>query len=359
MSEKVRVAIIGCGNISGAHLNGYKPLIEAGKVELAYLIDIIPERAEKRKEQYGNENTVVLTDYHEMLKDKSVLAVSVCLPNYLHAPVTIDCLKAGKQVLCEKPAAMNLDQVLEMKKTADETGHILNIGVVNRFNLGVENLRELVQSGELGEIYQVYCSFRANRSIPGMGGWFTTKALSGGGVLIDWGVHFIDLINYIIGNQPVRTVSAVAHSKLGNPMEDYVYERMHAGPPDYNGTYDVEEYVSGLIRTDGPAINFNGAWAENVASEGSMFVDFLGTKGGAHLKYCDHYTVFTTKDGKLVQETPDFEIPPMFEKEIAAFVDAAVKNEHIRSNVDEILVTARMMDAIYESAASGREVVLK
>lgn len=358
MSEPIRVAVIGCGNISGCHLRGYKKLQDEGKVQIAYLVDIDPSHAENKAAKFELTGVPILTDYHEMLKDETVSCVSVCLPNYLHAPVTIDCLNAGKNVLCEKPAAMNFKEAMAMKKAADKSGKILNIGVVNRFNAGVENLRELVQSGELGEIYQIYCSFRSFRSIPGMGGWFTTKAKSGGGALIDWGVHFLDLINYVIGNQPVTAVSAVTHSKLGNPMKDYVYRNMHAGPPDYEGTYDVEEYVTGLIRTKGPAINFNGAWAQNI-DEDAMFIEFMGTKGGAKLKYGDHYTVFTTKNGELTSETPEFEIPDMFIKEIACFVESAASGEHIRSHIDEVLTTAKMMDAIYLSAAKGKEVRCK
>ncbi len=354
MSEKVRYAVIGCGNISGAHLGGYQAL--GDRVEPAYFIDIDIAKAEARKEKYGAPQTVCLTDYREMLRDDTVSCVSVCLPNYLHCPVTVDCLRAGKNVLCEKPAALNLAEALRMKAAADETGKILNIGVVNRFNAGVERLRERVLAGELGEVYQIYCSFRAHRSIPGMGGWFTTKALSGGGALIDWGVHFLDLINYVVDNKRPTTVSAVCHSKLGNPMKDYVYRSMHAGPPDLSGTYDVEEYVTGLIRTEGPAINFNGAWAQNI-DESAMFIEFMGTKAGAKLIYGDHFTLYGVRNGELYSETPEFDIPPMFHKEIACFIDSARKGEKIRSNIDNVLITAGMMDAIYASAEQGREVV--
>lgn len=354
MKERTRVAVIGCGNIAGSHLRGYKAMED--RVQVAYCIDIDIERAKKRAAEFGDAQTVVLTDYRQMLSDESVSCVSVCLPNYLHAPVSIDCLRAGKHVLCEKPAAMNYAEALSMKRAADECGRILNIGVVNRFNAGVENLRELILSGGLGEVYQIYCSFRSHRSIPGMGGWFTTKALSGGGALIDWGVHFLDLINYCIDNRPVRTVSAVCHSKLGSPMEQYAYRSMHAGPPDYSGTYDVEEFVTGLVRTEGPTITFNGAWAQNI-DESAMFIEFMGTKGGAKLMYGDRYTVYTVRDGEFVSEVPQYEMPHMFNKEMACFIDSALKGERNRANIDEVLVTARMMDAIYASAEKGCEVV--
>ena len=242
-----------------------------------------------------------------------------------------------------------------MKKAADKNGKILNIGVCNRFNESVERIKKLIADGEIGEMYQIYCSFRAFRSIPALGGWFTTKELSGGGALIDWGVHFLDLINYCIGDFKLKTVSAVCHSKLAVDIKDYVYRSMHAGPPRFEGVYDVEEFVTGLIRTDGPTLTFNGAWAQNI-DEDAMFVEFMGTKGGIKLKYGGHYTIYSTKNGELVSETPEFEIPNMFEREIEAFADCSLKNEKIRSNIDNVLITARMMDAIYESAEKGEEI---
>lgn len=356
--EKTRVAIIGCGAIANAaHAPSYQKNPE---VEIAYCVDIIPERAQALKEKFGNENTVALTDYHDMLSDESVTAVSVCVPNYLHNPIAIDCLRAGKNVLCEKPASVRYELVKEMADVAHETGKVLNIGVVNRFNRAVNAVRQYVLDGKLGEVYHVYCSFRAHRSIPGLGGPFTTRALAGGGVLIDWGVHYLDLINYILDIQKVKTVSGACYSKLAANMRDYVYEDMWAGPPDYNGTYDVEEFVTGLIRTDKATLTLNGAWAENVADMASTYIEFLGDKGGIRLTYGGGFTFFGVKDGKLWQETPDIQagglFDDMFYQELKAFVECARTGEHIRSYVDNNLITARMMQGLYDSAEAGREV---
>lgn len=353
--KRTKIAMIGCGNISGAHGKGYKAI--ADRAELAYCVDLIPERAEKRAREFGDENTVCLTDYRATLADPAVECVSVCLPNHLHAQVSIEALKAGKNVLCEKPAAMSCAQALEMKRAADEAGKILNIGVVNRFSRSVEMIRDYIASGRLGELYQVCCDFRAFRSIPNLGGWFTTKALSGGGALIDWGVHFLDLIYYCIGDAEIKTVSAVTHSKLAVDMRSYAYRAMHAGPPKYDGTYDVEEFVTGLVRTTGPALSFTGCWAQNI-DEDRLLVDFLGDRAGIRLTYGGKFTVYATENGELKELHPEYELNDYFCDEIAAFVDSAVKGEKIRSNIDEIIKTARLMDAIYASAAAGREIVL-
>ena len=179
---KTKVGIIGCGTIAnGAHIPAY---VKNEDVEIVYFCDIIPERAEKAVKDYGCGKAVV--DYHDVINDPEIDAVSVCTPNKAHSQITIDALKAGKHVLCEKPAARTYAEVEEMQKTANECGKILNIGVVNRFNDAVNKIRELIQKGELGEVFHVYVSFRSHRSIPGLGGAFTDNSIAGGGVLIDW-----------------------------------------------------------------------------------------------------------------------------------------------------------------------------
>ncbi|MGI5852583.1 MAG: Gfo/Idh/MocA family protein, partial [Caldicoprobacterales bacterium] len=163
--EKIKVAIIGCGTIANsAHIPSY---LANGLVEIKYFCDIIPERAQAAVEKYGC--GIAVQDYRDILDDEEITAVSVCTPNNVHADISIDFMRAGKHVLCEKPAARTYDEALRMQKVQHETGKILNIGVVNRFNDGVNKIKNIIDSGELGEIYHVYASFRAHRSIPGLG----------------------------------------------------------------------------------------------------------------------------------------------------------------------------------------------
>lgn len=350
--DKIKVAIIGCGTIAtSAHLPAYQAA--ADLCEIKYFCDLIPERAEKLRDVYGS--GVVLTDYREILNDPEVTCVSVCTPNGAHAPISIDFLHAGKNVLCEKPAAMNSRLAAEMQKAADESGRILNIGVCNRFNTAVEKIEELISAGELGDVYHIYCSFRAHRSIPGLGGAFTTKELSGGGALIDWGVHFLDLIFYCVGQPEIKTVSAAAYSVLGKKMEDYVYESMWAGPPDYNGTYDVDDMITGFIRTDGPTISVNGAWAQNI-DEGAMFIEFMGDKGGIKLMYGGNFTLYSTKNGMLTTTTFKYPTVNMYHAEIRDFLIKAPQGIKTKANIDHAIVTSRVMDMMYESSERGEEV---
>jgi predicted dehydrogenase len=232
---------------------------------------------------------------------------------------------------------------------------ILNIGVCNRYHKSVELIKEDVEQGKLGEVYHIYCSFRGFRGIPGLGGPFTTKAQSGGGVLIDIGVHFLDLILFITGLK-INTVSANAYCKLGKDMCNYVYKNMWAGPPVLEGVYDVDDMVSGLIRTSGASISFNGAWAQNI-DVNEPFIDFMGDKGGIRLQYCGYFTFYTIENGTLLTVKPDYTIPDMYAREDARFIEAVQKGIKTRRHIDRVLESVRLLDAIYESA--GKQVQIK
>ena len=349
----MKIGIIGCGSIANSvHIPSY---MANPKAEIKYFCDIIPERAEEAVKKYGC--GIAVTDYKEILADPEVTAVSVCTPNLMHSIIAIDALEAGKHVLCEKPAARTYEEALAMQEAQKRTGKILNIGVVNRFNTNVNKLKEMIDNGDFGEVYHVYVSFRDQRSIPGMGGAFTTKAIAGGGVLIDWGVHFLDIVMYCCSDPKVKTVSAETFCKLGNPICDYVYKDSWAHEPIHDGTYDVEEGVTGIVRTEGPVININGAWAQNIAGR-EMFIDFIGTKGGARLQYGKDFTFYSTKNGMLTATTFVTKTKPMFQEEIDGFLNCIETGEKLPSNIDYNILTSQMMDAIYRSAELHEEVKL-
>ena len=350
----MKVAVIGCGTIANsAHIPSYMNNPEA---EIVYFCDIIPERAQAAVEKYGCGQAI--TDYHVALTDPEIEAVSVCTPNHMHPVIAMDALRAGKNVLCEKPAARTYAEALEMQKVQHETGKVLNIGVVNRFNTAVNLIKQYIDSGKLGEVFHVYASFRSHRSIPGLGGAFTTKAIAGGGALIDWGVHFLDLVMYCCGDPKPLTVSGEAFSKLGVNMRNYAFTDMWAGPPKYDGVYDVDDSVTALVRTEGPTITVHGAWAQNIG-ENEMYVDFMGTEAGIRLQYGKEFKVYTAENGALVEYQPVFKATDMFQNEIDAFIDCIKTGKKLPSHIDTVIITARIMQAIYDSAESHREIVLE
>ena len=352
--KKFKVAVIGCGNIAhGGHIPAYMALSE--EAEIKYFCDIIKEKAEGCVEQYGC--GVAITDYHDALSDPEVDAVSICVPNYMHSVIAIDAMRAGKHVLCEKPAARTYAEALEMQRVQHETGVVLNIGVVTRFHKGVEEVRRLVESGELGRIYHVFINFRSHRSIPGIGGAFTTKELSGGGVLIDWGVHRIDQVLYMVGDPEPLSVSAAVFSELGRNIPEYHYRNMWSEDTrDVNGTFDVDESCTALVRTTGPVISLEGAWAQNI-EEDEQYLDFMGTKAGVRLSYCGGYKLYTYKDGEFIKEEHGLDGGSMVTDEIAAFLDCIRTGEKARSHIDFAIKTSMILQGAYDSSDKGREVV--
>lgn len=352
--KKITVAVVGCGRIAnGAHLPA---LNEMEDVRLKYVCDIVKEKAEKALKDFPKAENAI-NDYKIALSDEEVDAVMVLTPNFAHYTVTVDALNAGKHVFCEKPITVDYAKSKEMAEIADKKGKILNIGLCNRYDSRVELLARYVAEGKLGNIYHVACSFRNFRSIPGLGGPFTTKAQSGGGALIDWGVHFIDLILYVLGGAKALSASCCAYNGTAKDMKAYKYKNMWAEDTSdvENGTCDVEDFISGLIRTDKAGITFTGAWAQNVDKD-EMWVDFLGDKGGIRLTYAGNFTF--TDSATLESVTPECQQNKRYLEEDKAFIQSIRDMKKNKGNVIYALETAKIMEALYASAASGKEIQL-
>ena len=353
--KKITIAVIGCGRIANnAHFPAFEKIED---LRIKYACDILPEKAERAKEAFPKIERVI-TDYHIALADPEVDAVYVLTPNDMHFPIATDALRAGKHVFCEKPVAVTGKLAEEMAACAEETGKRLMIGVCNRYHRSVEMLKRWVEEGKFGKLYHVYCSFRSFRSIPGLGGAFTDKAKSGGGVLIDWGVHFFDLILYILGMPRLDTVTCDTYSEMAKDMKSYRYHSMWAEDTAdiEHGRNDVDDFVTGYIRTDRASISFNGAWAQNIG-EDEMFIDFLGDKGGARLTYGGKFTFY---DGNTLESfTPDYDIPQMHAEEDRAFVDSLLRGEKTRSDIENVMESERLLDALYLSAKERKEICMK
>lgn len=354
MDNKTVIAVIGCGRIAdGAHFPAFAQM---DNVRVKYACDILPEKAEKMKEKYPFIENVI-ADASIAFADSEVEAVYILTPNYAHYTLTMEALRAGKHVFCEKPITVNYALSCEMAQEAEKQGKILNIGVCNRYHKSVEMLEQLNREGRFGNIYHVYCSFRAHRCIPGLGGAFTTKSQSGGGVLIDWGVHFLDLILYILGGASLKQVTCDAYCEMAKDMKAYRYNSMWAEDTAdiENGTNDVDDFISGYVRTDKASISFNGAWAQNI-NKHEMFIDFLGDKCGARLTYGGKFELY---DGETLETiAPEYDIPNMYLCEDKAFIESVKTGEKNRNHIDNILESARLLDTLYQASEQKKEIVL-
>lgn len=352
---KTTIAIIGCGRIANAA--HFPALTQLEDVRIKYACDLILEKAEAVKEKYTGVEQAI-TDYKIALADPEVDAVFVLTPNFAHYTITMDALRAGKHVMCEKPITVNYKLSCEMAEEAKKQGKILNIGVCNRYHRSVEILEQMNREGKFGNIYHVYCSFRSFRSIPGLGGAFTDKSQSGGGVLIDWGIHFLDLILYILGGAHLKNVTCDAYCEMAKDMKSYHYKNMWAEDTAdiENGVNNVDDFVTGYVRTDKASISFNGAWAENINEKGQMFVDFLGDKGGARLQYGKQFSFY---DGDTLETTvSEHEIPDMYLCEDSDFIRSVQTGEKNRNYIDNILESMKLLDSLYASSEQKKEITL-
>lgn len=341
------IAVVGCGRIANAAHFPALSKIETARIK--YACDLIEEKAKKAKEDFPKIENVI-TDYNVALADPEVDVVYVLTPNYAHYTVTMDALRAGKHVFCEKPITVSYKLSCEMAEEAEKQGKILNIGVCNRYHASVEMLEQWNKEGKFGNIYHVYCSFRAFRSIPGLGGAFTTKEQSGGGVLIDWGIHYLDLILYILGGAKIGKLLCNEYSEMAKDMKSYKYKSMWAEDTSdvENGTNDVDDFITGFVRTDKASISFNGSWAQNIDKD-DTFIDFLGDKAGARLKYGGKFEFY---DGATLETIcPEYEIDDMYLNEDEAFLEAAAKGEKNRNHISNILESMKLLDELYASAA--------
>ena len=354
MKDVFTIAVIGCGAIArGSHFPAFEKL---GNIRVKYACDLIIEKAEALKEKYSFVENAI-TDYKIALADDEVEAVYVLTHNLDHYEHTLDALRAGKHVLCEKPICVNEKMAQKMKQEADRCGKMLNIGVVNRYGNAVNILRDMIAEGKLGRIYHICCSFRAGlHGIPGLGGPFTSKVASGGGALIDTGIHYLDIIEYVMGGITPKNVTCDIYSEIGKDMKSYKYGGMWSEDSSdiEGGVYDVEEFATGYIRANGYNISFNGCWAQNLDAS-DRYIDFLGTKGGARFDYSKKSLVFTDGETLEVSDlTP--ERNNFFMTQTEAFVESIRTGVKCRTNIDEILPVMSLIDALYESAEKGSEV---
>ena len=351
--EKLKVGVIGTGSISLEHLTAYK---KHPGVEIHALCDVDETLLKKRGGEYSV--TRLYTNVEDMLRLPDLQAVSVCAWNAVHAPITIAALKAGKHVLCEKPMATNSKDAEAMQKAAKESGKLLMIGFVRRFGNDCAILRDFINQGSFGDIYYAKATYLRRKGNPG--GWFGDKSRSGGGPLIDLGVHVIDLTRYLMGNPKPVSVYGATFQKLfdrKNAKSDPGYRA--AGATDHD-ICDVEDLASAMIRYDnGAVVTVEASFSLNIAKPVGR-IELFGTKAGAKLE--PELEIYTEMNGYLADVTlpmrTSLSFDGLFQNEIAHFVDCVTAGVPCLSPAEDGVTLMRILDAIYESAATGHEVVL-
>ena len=349
--SKLKVGIIGTGGISHCHMDGYKQLTDI--LDVVAVCDIDGEKAQRYAEQYNVPR--VYTDYNEMMAKEELDCVSVCTWNSAHKGATIAALRGGANVICEKPMAMNTEEAEEMRAVAKETGKLLQVGFVRRFGEDAARMTQLRDSGDIGDIYYAKAAYLRKDGCPG--GWFGDKAYSGGGPLIDLGVHVIDLARYIAGCPKPVSAYGVTFNNLGCNRAAAV-ESAWDGPANKSGfEYTVEDFATALIRFEnGFTISVEASFNLNIEKDCGS-VDLYGTKAGINLNNGDMYTTMAGKYTKVsTYGYKGFDFVKDFQKEIAEFVAASQGEIPCRATAEDGVWLMKILDAIYESAKTGKSV---
>ena len=360
MEKKLKIAVIGCvGICRWAHMPGYSHM---DNVEIVAVCDILPERAKEVAEKYGVPATY--TDYHDVLDIPGLDAVDICTPNVWHSIIAVDALKKGLHVFCEKPDAINPEECARMKAAAEESGKVLMVMRNNRYRDTATYLKKFIEDGRMGDIYAARCGWIRRRGIPGRGGWFTTKAQSGGGPLIDLGVHMIDLTMYLMGNPRPVAVSGCVYNKFANSEEVYDSASAAHGDRNKNGTFDVEDLAMGFIRFDnGACLQIEFSWASNIEKE-EQFYELRGTRAGAawsSTRDGGRVKIFGEEYGKLTDTVPnadDNRCTQIHEANLRHFADVVLNGAKPMFVPQQGLDMIKILDAMYRSAESGKEIAL-
>ncbi|MBE7062478.1 MAG: Gfo/Idh/MocA family oxidoreductase [Clostridia bacterium] len=349
--KEIRIGIIGTGNLAAHHAKNYNAI---PGVALAACCDLNRERAEEFAKTHNVEK--VYDTFEELVKDPSLDAVSVVTWNNAHCAATIAALEAGLHVLCEKPMAMNAEEGKRMQAAAEKSGKLLMIGFVRRFGINADIAKSYVESGALGNIY--YAKTRCIRRCGNPLGWFADKARSGGGPLIDLGVHMIDLARYLMGKPCAVSAYGVTNNSIGPQENIKFHSRYTSKDPLKDST--VEDFASALVRFDnGAALQVEVSFNAHIEKD-ELSLELLGDKGGMTIE--PELQLHTVQNDILSNVTPVYSVPKdafssFFAKEIQHFV-ACVRGEETvcRNPAEDGVELMKILDAIYKSAETGSEV---
>ena len=355
MAGKLKVGVIGTGIIGKAHIRQYREM--SGDVEIVAVADI--DGAEAQRIAKANSIPKVFTDYGELLEVPEIASVDVCLPNFLHSPVTVAALEAGKNVYCEKPMARSAEEAQEMFDAAQRTGKILAVQLATLFSPEARCAKHIVDAGMLGNIYYAKTCHYRRRGRVYVDGYatphFVQKEKSGGGALADMAVYHMALMIWLMGNPEVRTVSASTYQEI---EMDEVRRR--------ESRFDVEELGVGFVRFENDITMFvEESWAINMdRAEGDCI---MGSKGGLRLGPLSLFTDVAGIEMDGILDVKSYESRRRSLDKSREGLDSPQKN-FVWAQLDRVplvdsasiaLKVARITGAMYRSAELGREVSLK
>ena len=366
-NKKMRIGFIGCGWIAEAHIKSY---LNQPDVEIVAGADLIPGKAEAFFKKFGVEG--VKTNYashKEMLDDESLKldAVSVCTYNRQHAEPTIYALKKGVNVLLEKPFTVTLDEAVECMKAEKESGKILSVGFQPRMDINMQQIKKIIESGELGQIYYVQTGGGRRRGIPTpFGTTFIDNATGGVGALGDIGCYSLDMVLNALGNPKPLTVSGYKSDFFGKDPNYSGYPKGKG--EEYSKIFGVDDFAAAFIRLEGGIIlDFRIAWAMNLDTPGDTII--MGTKGSLRIPSTECWNGTVGGPMKVYHEVAGLQVVTelpilkqngnLFDLKIRTFLDACKNGTPAPVPTSEIIYNQAIIDGIARSAELGREVVIE
>ena len=347
----MKIGFIGAGNIGKTHMEGFALLREDG-IELAAVFDTNQEAVETCAAEF--EIAEICESAEEMIGSPTVDALVLAVPNRWHAPLAIAALEAGKHVLLEKPMGANMADALAIYEAQMRTGGVVMMCHQMRWTWWAQAMAERCSSGQLGEIYHARTGWMRRKGIPGWGTWFTQKEISGGGPLIDIGVHMVDVTLHLLGNPKPVSVSGVTAAKFG-PGRRGIGKW---GEPDWEGRFDVEDFASAFIRLEGGStLSLDVSWAAHVDRPGE-YIDLLGDAAGLSY-YGGDLKFLSERENETHDEV--IELPGTNERlEMTREFVASIRNAcQPDCGAYSGLVNNAILDAIYRSSAAGAEVAIE
>ncbi len=352
MVKQLKVGVIGAGMISDFHLQSYK---RNARVELVGVFDLSMERATEKAGRFGVRK--VFGSLDALLEDPEIEAVSICTWNNTHAELAVRALQHDKHVLVEKPLAMGYAEALKVRDAAEGKGRVFQVGFVRRFAANSRVLKRFIDDGALGDIY--YAKGTCIRRIGNPGGWFSDRSLAGGGPLIDLGVHLIDICWYLMGRpRPVR-VTGRTFDPLGNRghVENLDFYKASDYSADKN---EVEDLAAAMITFENGAVLMLDVSFSLHARKNETGIRLYGTRGGAELEpelmlVSEAHNTILNIEPQIDHPTLDFD--EAFAAEIDHFVACCLGDGATAAPLEDGLAVMRMLDGVYESARTGREVV--
>ncbi|MBW3636825.1 MAG: Gfo/Idh/MocA family oxidoreductase [Armatimonadetes bacterium] len=339
------VAVIGAGAIGFSHIDSFQKHPDARVVALA---EVSPERGREAADKFGVPDLV--SDYKTLLSRDDIDVVSIALPNYLHAPVALEALQAGKNVMLDKPMATNAADAAKLVEEAKKQGTLLMVGQNARMTPQVQTAKRLITRGDLGEVYHCKTAILRRSGIPRIGSWFTQTQFAGGGSTYDIGVHALDRALYLMGEFDAVSVSGQTFAKFGpRGLGDGNWGK---GEIDPNKPFNVDDLAIALIKLkSGRTVLLEASWAGFLDNfDGTQL---LGTEAGLKIPTMEMQR--NSADG-YVTETVEL-LPTLVDSNrMVHFINVLQGKEEAFVKPEESLALQKILDAIYESSRSGQEV---